>query len=354
MNRYRTETGELINNAYIKLDYVRDLEELKALDQEEAIDTNIDLFSVFLSDLEQEEALTSKRKDLNSNYGVFITVMLPKETKRTAENLKTFTTAFMKKYDSLPYRAMLEEKGEGFYIKFYICERHYHPQGKTFNTYAKKDLYRDDKGRACTKEAPGAKIYKKKGDLLRTKQGKFSPKERELFRFSCQDAFISAMNKLKEWLLNFFEKTLNTVINTGICFKRFIIEKTKYKACARYYNRELLNGLEDEYSKALEALRNLEDHTPWTEDLKPQYQSKAKANYYDEPDSIDKHKKSLEAVFKEFNRKIQKADTFKYKIGKKSYKINCDLSKGEAKQNSEIIKGLFRERLGKIINEVTQ
>lgn len=332
---YQVKGNMLFNSdIYIKLDYVKDINNFLAIPCNKCISSNINNFNVFANELIEYENNNKegKRKDTLINYGVILTFLLDK--KHNKEELSNLINEIVKHYNNLPFYSYLEHKGKGYYLHIYFSERYYNKNGYITETRAKNDRYRSAKsGKACKKEDADAVIWLHKGDLIKIKVSNFTNKVR-FFRFSSKKHFNKVMLELKKWFISICEKIINVVVNVGFTLKRYTLAYLdKNKRINANIWHQAFREIEKHFIKAYEVLEN--------------------TNY------LEDAKESLDKLFIKYNNKLindkqyynEGANWFINFRYDKHVKFNLDLNDTYNKTliNSELLKEKFIKELNKIV-----
>ena len=336
MNRYRDRRNKLVTNSYIKLEYVKDIQALKDITKYEPVSSNITDFSLFCDDLlEYEEQGTSKRKNTSSNYGVLITFMLNNEAMAKGEVLDNLIDHIVSRYGQLPYYAYVVQRGKGYYLVMYMCERYYNHEGLDIIIKAKKDSYKNKKtGKACLENDKDAYLYRQEGEIISHTVSKFTSKQR-YFRFGNTSSFLKYMSYLKNWFMDICENVLKVAINKGISFKRFVVERAKNKGIARLYNDALID-FERIYDNAFSTLEAISDSLSG---------------------DIERHDRhELEDLYTLYNTKIKEGQGFKVKTSSSrtfSYCFSLDNDYKTASDTIKAVKELFKSEIESLIQRKT-
>lgn len=326
MKQYRDNRNRLITDTYIHLEYIRTQRGFLNVFENETLRTNIKNPGQFKKDLIEQEEHSPRNRNTATIYGVVLSFLLDEETNRDKGVINKLSEQIAEKYKALPYFAYVTEKGKAVFINFYLCEREYNPKGIKTTVRARTDLYRNrNTGMACKKEDPDAVLYKKAGETIRTTQSRFTSK-RDYFRYATEKQFLTLMARLKQWYINIYERVLDIAVKTGISFKKFILNKTSNKATARIFNNALAE-MEQVYKERYTVLEQLSD------ELNGQINRKQKGE--------------LERIYRQVETKIRNAETFTYK---RKIKFTLDLTAPieKAKENAELLKDYFRQKISKV------
>lgn len=141
---------------------------------------------------------------------------------------------FMKDFAfELPYAFYCYQQGKGKYIRIYVSERYYYPNGREVIKYLDHDIYTNVKnGRLCKKDDPNAKLSKAKGSVIRTETIYFSDKIRT---FMVSDEARSALHLQ-------MISIASDILNELRCFSKKIFKIKKIdrrKAHNRFQNRNI-------------------------------------------------------------------------------------------------------------------
>lgn len=99
--------------------------------------------------------------------------------------------------DKLPHFVTLWHEGAGTFLTVYFSARDYYPEGQSVELKAPADSYRNAAGLHCRPDAAGAVLVRKKGDIIRTINTKFSLTKSDLFHMPAKEFYrvISRMKK---------------------------------------------------------------------------------------------------------------------------------------------------------------
>ena len=222
--------------------------------------TNIDDTAAFRADLLNYEKKTSSNNG-RQIYGVVLSFLLDKD--HSDEDLAVLTNEINKRYENLPFYAYRFKQGKAYYLNIYYCERYYYPDGHRIDVKAVQDVYKDRETKQyCSSESENAYIYKKQGEVIRTRMVKFSNKTSH-FRFK-EYEFTRIWNEFKLWFMQLLHNLFGMIIEDGVSFTQFVVHKTKKKnkAAARLWNRTFrkMNDYMNDAIRALSAEDDFEHH----------------------------------------------------------------------------------------------
>ena len=226
--------SKTLTNCYINLSRLNKPSCLDKIFTQKCIHTNIDNIDQFKSDLISYER-NQKTNNHKHIYGVLLTFLLDKDHMNVA--LTELVEEIAKRYDNLPFYAYKGKEGKGTYINMYICERHYFPESIKKEVLAKNDLYKNSKThKYCSKEDPDSYLYKRKGEVLKTKKEKFT-KKTDFFRFK-ENLFNKIWEEFKLWFMELLNRLFDMPIEEGVSLKQYVVHnmKNKFKAQARVWN----------------------------------------------------------------------------------------------------------------------
>lgn len=248
------------NNTYVRMDNLTSQKALRHLLQEDIRFTNIPCklsrFIRLLIEHEKSHNL-SKKRGLKIRYGSIFTFLLP--DKDSHNNGETLLKGILKEFNDLPYAAFFSTEGQGTYLKVYICERPFIPEGKEVFHIAQKDRYRNKKtGRICKAEdvnTEDLQVVYKAGDVMGSEKVYFLTKTGVL-KFATSNQFDYFIAKLKNLWINLLQRICKTDVEEKITFHK-LSRKDSSKSCLK--NVKIINKaltlIEEHFNGALYAIK---------------------------------------------------------------------------------------------------
>ena len=225
------------SDSYISLERIKKPSSFSAVFDNKCILTNIKDINIFKEDLHKFEKKTSSNNGKHI-YGVVLSFLLDKE--HSNEDLVTLTKEISKRYEDLPFFAYKIHQGKGTYLNVYFCERVYYPDGYKTEVRCKKDIYKNKETKKyCNPDDENACLFKKKGEVLKTKRVKFSSKK-DCFRFK-DHTFTKIWTEFRLWFMQLLYELFDMPIEDGISFPQFVVHKQRksIRPIARSWNETL-------------------------------------------------------------------------------------------------------------------
>lgn len=293
-----------INNLYIHIDYVQDVDTLYRFNNlSQFTNINVDLDIFFAKYVEFENKRDSVRSDCSIKYGVVISIML--DCVRSDDDIQLLLDKLNDDVN-LSYVAYTNFEGDAYMLYIYVCEREYDFVAGITQTYvANNDIYVDFKTKKrCKKDDKNAVVLHKKGEIIRQKIEPFGPKNR-IFHCKSKNSFNSLIKKIKKRYIDICEELFDNAVNEGVVFKKI---NYKNKPDVQKYNAIYLN----------QQIKKLEDHLDY------QIKRVVMCEEYTEKFEIE-----LNNIIRKYNSKFKKLDTFgeeqfKLKNSRKSCKLRLN------------------------------
>ena len=279
---YSREEKDSPSNGFVRIQAVRSMNDILSVASCDFVSSNMPCsLSEFFSIYSMYENKEGKHinKDKSHIYGKTICFMM--DTVRTTQDLKEVSEEVSSHFEGLPYFSYTFMEGRSQMLIFYICERHYFPDGvlKTYN----RDIWKKSNGTLAKPHSEGAVLVHKKGDLVETKNGIsttcFSIKSKAL-NFGSESTFISNCRKLKVWFFRMLEELFDIEIKEGAVLPkmRFSSGKTISNNRTRELN-DRISGMIKELNKFYDCIINggvdAYDKTRLSNDLSNLYRAHA-------------------------------------------------------------------------------
>lgn len=221
-----------INNAYIRLTYMKDIKDVRSFFLSCPVYTNISDKNKFVDDLEKYEIKNNQalKRGMAVTYGIKISLMIDNEHEYDNEKLCELSKSFCNEYlKGLPVYCLDHAERNGKYLDVYVCEREYYPEGKECLYICKSDRYKNKiTKKITTKDDPNAILFAKKGDILSRKEIVFSKKV-DTFRFCSKKKFHYFICELKDFWMDLMSKILKIEIINAITLKKIRLKGRKDK-----------------------------------------------------------------------------------------------------------------------------
>lgn len=203
--------------------------------------------SRFLRELVEYENSIKCGAGARHRYLLTMNILLPLDFKEKYAGELVHRILAIYRIKNETYFARIYKQRKCKWLTIYITDRTFYPYGKVVRKYYSSDVYRDPVRKCCCKaDTPGAVLVRRKGELKRTYETKFSDKSRVL---SLSPREIKGLlYKVRDALRAFFEEHgfgRRTFILPRVDYTGFSINRKKHAKAINSMLEEMENALNE-------------------------------------------------------------------------------------------------------------